>query len=113
MPRIGGDSFLSFVRWVTDLSDENRPTGRGAILLTPQWEWIGKTKIEKFVPLENITDEFQQLPFVNKPQSMPKLLAREGKPWEEVGCAESLELLLDCAEDDFQKFGYSVKPYCQ
>ncbi len=104
---IGGDSFLEFARWLSRLNENNRPRGRGGVMLPPQSEWLKGLSFDKIIKIENINFEFNDLPFVSeKLGEIPVVLKRDHQSWNDVCCDESRDLLSRYYERDLMKFKY-------
>lgn len=107
IPKIGGKSFLQFCKWYSEITPENRPTGKGGVLLLSQSEWLAGVKIDRFLKIECINKDFSELPFVHQVIELPKMLSREYAGWHEVSCTESKRLLTERLARDFEILDYS------
>lgn len=76
-------------------------------LVIPQYKWYQKMP-SNVTPLhlENIEEEFNALPFVDKHVSIPHALHRDHASWDEVKTNEIIELANEWAGNDFELFGY-------
>jgi len=76
-------------------------------LMTPQHRWYRRMP-DHVIPLhlENVTEEFNRLPFVDKTIIMPHELKRDHASWDDLKTDEIIEYANVWAGDDFEKFGY-------
>jgi len=94
--------FTSFM----ELLANRRPhTAAGAIATIPQYAWIGRNKC-RAIKIENLQEEFNELPFVDKFIEIPHLLKRTDESWKEVITDKSLQFIHKWAGKDFKRFGY-------
>jgi hypothetical protein len=110
LPLVGGVEFIDFVKWITKLEPDERPKGKGGVLLHPQSYWLKGVSLDKFIKIENVDEEFSMLPFYiqsTEHKEIPKVLARKHKKWKDVKCNESRELIVRWAKEDFEIFNYS------
>jgi len=106
LPKIGGDDFLSFVKWLVKHDSETELVGRGMAVLTLQSTWLKPVRIDKLVRIEQANDDFASLPFVKEPVTVPTLLARKHETWDEIKCKKSDKLLRNWLAKDFEFLPY-------
>jgi hypothetical protein len=106
LPRVGGEDFLSFCRWLTKLDNQKELVGRGFAVLTLQSAWLKPVRIDQFVRIENANEDFAALPFVQNTVEVPTLLARKHESWAELRCDESEALLREWLAPDFEFLPY-------
>lgn len=108
LPKIGGEDFLSFSKWLTSLDNDKELIGRGMAVLTLQSTWLKPVRIDKLVRIETASEDFNDIDFTkHKPKiEVPKLLSRKHESWDEIKCAESEKLLREWLDPDFKFLPY-------
>ena len=103
------DEFVVFCRFAAKHKDniENIAEARLPRLMTPQHRWYRRMP-SNVIPLhlENISEEFHNLTFVDKQVIMPHELKREHASWDDLKTDEIISCANEWAGDDFEKFGY-------
>ena len=100
-------SFLEFAKWLNDFKDP----GRAGYVVEPMYKWLKPSgKFDKILHLENINDEFKELPFYNPSNTelvVPDLLSRTDKSdWKKHYTQEIADLIYEWAKKDFELYGY-------
>ena len=62
--------------------------------------------IERILKLENLEEDFNNLPFITTHISLPKINARKYPHWKELLDAKSGQLINRVYEEDFKQFDY-------
>jgi len=106
LPKIGGEDFLSFVKWLVKHDSEKELVGRGMAVLTLQSTWLRSVRIDELVRIEHANDDFAALPFVKEPVAVPTLLARKHETWDEIKCQKSERLLRKWLAKEFEFLPY-------
>ncbi len=107
LPLIGGESFLDFAKWISKITPDNRRKGKGGVLLLSQDSWLNGARIDRYLKLEELDNEFSSLYFVSGKETLPKILSRDYDTWDKVSCPESASLIYGWAKKDFERFDYS------
>ena len=113
---------LYFLEWLNEekenlyymRDDQDRPYQLSTILM-PQYlnveQRLAGVKIDRFIKLENILEEVNMLPFVNRHvHSLPHLHIGDGstyKKWNELKTPTILQLVNQIFDKDFDMFGYT------
>jgi hypothetical protein len=100
-------SFLEFAKWLNDFKDP----GRAGYVVEPMHKWLKPSgKFDKILHLENINDEFKELPFYDPSNTelvIPDLLSRTDKSdWKKHYTQEIADLIYEWAKKDFELYGY-------
>jgi len=106
VPIIGSDKFSDFVDWLVNTNEDNRPRGKGGILIPTQSNYLKSVYIDKFLQIENIEEQFQSLPFVEHSVAVPKLLSRRHLGWSDLKSSKVNIKLTAFLEEDFANFNY-------
>lgn len=85
------------------------------LILTPlhvYWEQrLNSVPLDAYVQIENATDEFNKLPFVDEHVVVPKVFSIAKTPeyrrWDDIKTPEVTELVNEWAGDDFEMFNYT------
>lgn len=107
---IGSDSFEDYCKFCAENRDtiEHTKIIRYPLLSIPQWRWYQEYLPPDTKPLkiENIQEEFNALPFVEKEIMIPTKLKRKHETWDELKNNNIIEYVNHWAEKDFELFGY-------
>jgi hypothetical protein len=110
LPLVGDDSFLSFCDWITSVSFESVKTGKGRILLKRQFEYFDNIPLNKLIKIENLNDQFSNLPFVNDDTVLiPPKLQRSHSSWDELKSNKISNILRDWLKPDYEFCGYDIE----
>ncbi|MCP4178859.1 MAG: sulfotransferase family protein [bacterium] len=108
LPLIGSETFEGFITWLVNHFNSNLiKSGKGVVLLEPQSDWLKNINLDVVLKIENISNEFSQLPFVDKKISIPKLLARKHESWDFLKNKTIEQMIYSWAKKDFENFAYS------
>lgn len=106
---IKATDFESFVEWATD-NKQKLPTmtERGVVVVCPQSLYLGKLTlvIDKFVKIEDIDSEINNLDFVKEKVDVPHLLKREHGGWDELKNDNILAHANEFLKEDFELLDY-------
>tara|TARA_Y100000296_G_scaffold79589_1_gene103779 strand:- start:1649 stop:2236 length:588 start_codon:yes stop_codon:yes gene_type:complete len=110
LPLVGTEDFEGFVKWLTSLSDETKPKGKGGVLMHTQSYWLRNTDLDDFLQIEDVDAQFSKLNFVKNSKidipTLPKVLARKHLTWKDVQSDRCREMIVNWARDDFINFNY-------
>jgi hypothetical protein len=101
---MGGTDFSDFAKWAV----KRHQYKNYAIMFDSQTEWHNGITFDYIIRCENMEDDFNSLPFIDKPTAIKKLFAfhSERKPWREYYTNELKQLIYQAYKDDFERFGY-------
>jgi len=110
-PTVRRDDFRGFMEWMSR-GHWQRPGMRGNVVMCPQDEWIAgiNRAPDAILRIENINQEFAQLPFATGPQSIPDdfSYSQVYGDWRDMIDAEMAALVRQWAGSDFARFGYEI-----
>ena len=104
-------SFEVFIVWLAGLgkvTNRQRPAAK-----VSQTIWQGGMRLDHFIHIKNLEEEFNALPFVNMPETGLTLFSNESryskKHYTEYLTPKAIEAVQKWAFADFKKFGYSLE----
>lgn len=106
LERCGTDSFEDFARWALTMPNDRRLYDFGGVDTISSQTMRLTWQPDQWIKIEAIEQEFQSLPFVDKPQAFPKLNSRPHKPWQEVISPSLADDLTEHYKHDFEVLGY-------
>lgn len=102
------DTFLTFCKFISEHGNSPLPVKRAPSVAIPQYIWYTYLP-EKTIPLhiENIDEEFNKLPFVDKKVKIPRINKKGTElTFKDAASDEIVHYLNIWANEDFEKFGY-------
>ena len=104
--KLGGKSFLQYTRFIKQ-SDMKH------FLIASQSRLFGSLKFDKILHLDNIQEEFNTLPFIQKKIEVPVIFSlnkfKNKDDWKKLYSPEAVFNVLTAWGEDFDKFNYEKK----
>ena len=115
LKRVGGEDFLTFTRYLKKIKQQNIIPPKKHLVIS-QTSLHPNVNFDMILHLQNLQEEFNQLPFVKEHIEVPVSFTHnkkgtrhyfEGDDWKKLYNDEAIQNVLYAWGEDFDTYGYS------